>query len=97
MYLLRGKPQQIYNDMSLLIFFFLLNTFSTGKVEKLDFWDFSNSKNFKHQQLENPNAKSITLDLIRKLIEYSLKKVLVKIVFTLTIFEILQLEGRSVL
>ena len=83
--------------MSLLIFFFLLNTFSTGKVEKLDFWDFSNSKNFKHQQLENPNAKSITLDLIRKLIEYSLKKVLVKIVFTLTIFEILQLEGRSVL
>ena len=83
--------------MSLLIFFFLLNTFSTGKVEKLDLWDFSNSKNFKHQQLENPNAKSITLDLIRKLIEYSLKKVLVKIVFTLTIFEILQLEGRSVL
>ena len=34
---------------------------------------------------------------IRKLIEYSLKNVSVKAMFTLTIFEILLSEGRSVL
>ena len=26
-----------------------LNLFSTGKIEKLDFWDSNNSTNFKHQ------------------------------------------------
>ena len=34
---------------------------------------------------------------IRKLIEYSLKNVSVKAMFTLTVFEILLSEGRSVL
>ena len=35
--------------------------------------------------------------MIRKLIEYSLKDVVVKAMFTLTVFEILLFEGRSVL
>ena len=38
-----------------------------------------------------------TCNIIRKLIEYFKKKVLVKAMFTLNIFEILLLEGRSVL
>ena len=42
-------------------------------------------------------AKSINLDIIRKLIKYSLKKLPVKAIFTLTVFEILLFEGRSVL
>ena len=33
---------------------------------------------------------------IKKLIEYSLKNVIVKAMFTLTVFEILLFEGRSV-
>ena len=39
--------------------------------------------------LRSTNAKSIKLQTIRKLIEYSLKKPCVKTSFTLTIFEIL--------
>ena len=34
-------------------------------------------------------------DIIRKFIEYSLKNVPVKALFTLTVFEILLFEGRS--
>ena len=44
--------------------------------------------------LRTTGAKSIKLHIIRKLIEHSLKRVLV--VFTLTAFEILLFEGRSV-
>ena len=42
------------------------------------------------------STKSINLDIIRKLIEYSLKNVFVKAMFTLTVFEIQLFEGRSV-
>ena len=42
-------------------------------------------------------AKSINLDIIRKLIEYSLKNVVEKAMFNLTIFDILLFESRSVL
>ena len=42
-------------------------------------------------------ANSINPHTIRKLIEYSLKKVLVKTMFTHTSFKILLSEGRSVL
>ena len=42
-------------------------------------------------------AKSINLHTIRKLIEYSLKNIVMKIVFTPTVFEILMSECRSVL
>ena len=43
------------------------------------------------------SANSINLHTMRKLIEYSLKTVLVKTMFTHTSFEILLSEGRSVL
>ena len=45
------------------------------------------------------NIKSINLDIIRKFIQYTLKKknVVVKSVFTLTVFEIWLLESRLVL
>ena len=52
----------------------------------------SNIKN-----LRTTSAKSINLDTIRKLIGYYLRKVLVKAMFTITIFKILLFEGRSVL
>ena len=42
-------------------------------------------------------AKSINLDIIRKIIEYSLKIVAVNAMFTQTNFEILLFEGRWVL
>ena len=42
-------------------------------------------------------AKSINLHTIRKLIEYSLKKVLIKAMFTPTVFNILMSEVRLVL
>ena len=44
------------------------------------------------------NIKSMNLDIIRKFIQYTFKKnVVVKSMFTLTVFEILLLESRSVL
>ena len=47
--------------------------------------------------LSTTSAKYINLDIIRMFIEYSLKEVLVKSVFTFTPFEIFLFEGRSVL
>ena len=43
------------------------------------------------------SAKSINLDTITNLIKYSLKYVVEKAMFTLTVFEILLSEGRSLL
>ena len=68
------------------------NAFITGKIEKLDFWDANKNINPR-----TTRAKSINLHTIRKLIEYSLKNVLVKAIFTPSVFEILMHEGRSVL
>ena len=68
------------------------NPFITGKIEKLDFWDANKNINPR-----TTRAKSINLHTIRKLIEYSLKNVLVKAIFTPSVFEILMHEGRSVL
>ena len=42
-------------------------------------------------------AKSINPDIIRKLIEYFLKKVSAKAMYTLTVTEVLLFERRSVL
>ena len=47
--------------------------------------------------LRSRSAKSISLHTIRKLIKYSLKKVRVKAVFIVTVFETLLFEGTSVL
>ena len=43
------------------------------------------------------SAKSISLHIIRKLIEYSWKNICVKAILTPTVFEILLSEGRTVL
>ena len=42
-------------------------------------------------------AKSINLDIIRKLMKYSLKRVLVKAVINFTVFETLLFEARLTL
>ena len=47
--------------------------------------------------LRTTSGKSINLHTIRKLVEYSLKNVAAKAMFTLSVFEILLSEGRSVL
>ena len=47
--------------------------------------------------LRTTSAKSINLHTIRKLIKYSLEKVLVKTMFTLNVFQILLFERRFVL
>ena len=43
------------------------------------------------------SGKSINLHTNRKLVEYSLKHVAAKAMFTLSVFEILLSEGRSIL
>lgn len=43
------------------------------------------------------SAKSINLYIIRKLVEYFLKNVRVKSMFTLTVFEMLLFDGRTIL
>ena len=65
------------------------NAFSTGKIEKIYFWNVNNSTNFKHEYLKNRKCKVISMHVIRKLIEYSFKHLLVKVMFMLTVFEIL--------
>ena len=47
--------------------------------------------------LRTTSAKSINLHTIRKLVEYSLKNVAAKAIFTISVFGILLFEGRSVL
>ena len=84
--------------MVLNIFLILFDPFSTGKIEKLDFWDSSNSITLNINNYRTTSEKSINLDVIRKLIEYSLKMFFfVKAIFTLTVFEILLFKGRLVL
>ena len=39
------------------VFFLMFNPSIKGKIEKLDFWEFSNFKKSKHQQLENHKCK----------------------------------------
>ena len=42
-------------------------------------------------------SKFLNLDIIRKHVEYSLKKIIERAIFTLKLFEILPLEARTVL
>ena len=48
-------------------------------------------------KLRTTNAKSINLQIIRKLIEYPSKNVPVRAMFTLSVFEILLFVRRTVL
>ena len=51
----------------ILILFILFNPFTTGKIEKLDFWD-SILQTLKINHWRTTYAKSINLDIIKKLI-----------------------------
>ena len=55
------------------------------------------AQNLKINNLRNASAKSISLHTNRELIQYSLKNVPLKAMFTLPVFEILLSEGRPVL
>ena len=74
----------------------MFNPFNTGKIEKI----FEMSiipQTLNISNLRTTSAKSINLHTIRKLIKYSLEKVLVKTMFTLNVFQILLFERRFVL
>ena len=73
------------------------NPFSTGKIEKLDFEMPIITQILDINNLRTASAISINLHTIRKLVEYFLKPVPAQAMFTLTVFEILLSEGRSVL
>ena len=73
------------------------NLFSTGKTEKVNFWDSINSANFKHQQLKIHMCNVYQGRYIKKLIQYPLRNVSIKVMFILIFFEIFLFEDRSVL
>ena len=56
-----------------------------------------NSKTLNINNLRTKSAKSINLDINRKVIKYYSKKFLEKSIFTLTVFEILMFNSRSIL
>ena len=74
---------------------FILLLSVPGKLKNSTFEMPIIPQTFNVNNLKATNAKSTNLHTIRNLIEYSLKNV--KATFTLTIFEILLFEARSVL
>ena len=65
-------------------------------TEKLKTWIFETPiipKTLNINTQGSTSAKSIYLHIVRKLIGYSLQKVLVKAVFTLTVFQMLLFKG----
>ena len=70
-------------------FWFFFNYFSTGKIDKLDFEMPIIPQTLNINNLRATSTKSINLYSIRKLIEYSLKKIRVKARLTIIVFEIL--------
>ena len=48
------------------------------------------------KNLRTTNAKSMNMHVLRKLIEYSLKNLLLKAMFTIAVFDIFLLKDRSV-
>ena len=75
-----------------------LNPSSTGKIEKknstFEVLIIPQTLNINKQR--TTSAKSINLDIFKKLIKYSFKKLLVK-EMSLTVFGILLFEGKLVL
>ena len=63
------------------------------KSKKVDFWGSNNSTNLNISNQRNTNANRINLGIIRNPLKYSLKIALVKAMFTLTVFEILQVKN----
>ena len=56
-----------------------------------------NINNLRTISAKSIKVSKVSLHTIRKLVEYSSKNVVAKAMFTLTVFEILLSEGRSVL
>ena len=86
--------QKVSNGVFFLI---VLNPLSVSKIEKLE------SKIPEIPQISNicnqrtVSEKSANREIIRKLIKYSSRNVLLKVVFAFTVFKILQFLGRSAL
>ena len=66
-------------------------------LEKLLFVTLIIPQTWNINNLKTTRAKSLNLHTITKLIKYSLKNISVKVVFNVTVFEILQFEGRLLL
>ena len=82
-----------------LSLFNLFDLFSTGKIGKLNFWEFNNplSLNIKNYMRKTQSAKTISPHVIRNLIKFSIKFIFVGTIFTLKILQILQFKGSSLL
>ena len=79
--------------MAFIIFFDFVLTLSVPEKWKSSIFEIPKiSQTFNINNWKTTNAKSIYLDIIRKLIEYCLKKVPVEAIFTLTVSEILLFE-----
>ena len=83
--------------MVLKCFFFFFNYFSTGKFDKRDFEMPIIPQTLKINNMRTASAKFINLHNIRKLIEYSLKKICVKATLTLIVSKIFMYKGSWVL
>ena len=66
------------------------------EIKNSTFWDSKTSINMEHQWPEK-HKSYVYWRFIRKLMEYSFKKVNMMAMFTLDVFEILLFKGRSVL
>ena len=83
----------------MVFFFFLvvLNPLSASKIEKFEseIPEIPQILNIYNQR--TVSEKSANREIIRKLIKYSSRNVLVKAMFAFTVFKILQFLGRSAL
>ena len=79
------------------VFRFYLTLSVPEKFKKSIFENPINSQTLNINNLRTKSAKSINLDINRKVIKYYSKKFLEKSIFTLTIFEILMFNSRSIL
>ena len=75
----------------------LINPFSAGKIEKLDFERTIIPQTLNINNLRTTSAKSINLHTIRKAYLIFFKKHFKRVMFTSAVFEILLSEIRSVL
>ena len=66
-------------------------------MKKINFGDCISPQTLNINTYGTTSAKLIDLDIITKFTKYSSQVVLVKARFTITVFEILLFEGRSVL